>query len=63
MVRSTFCSGGNCVDVSVEKYRVKLRDSCDREVIYSHDEWREFLRGVEAGEFNLPKDTDPPAAD
>jgi hypothetical protein len=60
-MRSTFCSGGNCVDVAIEAHRVELRDEADRRVVYSHDEWRDFVRGVKAGEFDIPEDTDSPA--
>lgn len=60
-MRSTFCSGGNCVDVFINAYDIQLRDEAGRRVVYSHDEWREFVRGMKAGEFDIPEDTNPPA--
>ena len=50
--RSSFCSGGNCVDVAIETHRVELRDTADRRVVYSLEEWRAFVAGVKAGEFD-----------
>jgi hypothetical protein len=52
-VRSSFCSGGNCVEVAIEAEGVTCRDTSGGLTIYSHDEWRAFVAGVKAGEFDV----------
>lgn len=53
-IRSTFCSGGNCVEAAKNGAGVIVRDSKnpDRQPIdFSAGQWAEFLDGVAAGEF------------
>ena len=55
--RSSFCSLGACVEVAVDRDNsVVVRDSrvADREVRFTAGEWRAFVAGVKAGEFDLP---------
>jgi hypothetical protein len=55
--RSSFCNGNNCVEVSASGTgSVLLRDSKNttREpYTFTMDEWRAFVIGVKAGEFDL----------
>lgn len=56
---SRFSTGANatCVDVAVHGTTVAVRDSKDPTgpvLRFSFAEWRVFLRGVRAGEFELP---------
>lgn len=54
--KSTFSEAGNCVEVRrVSDGSVEIRDSKAPEgsrLRYSHDEWRAFLAGAIAGEFD-----------
>jgi hypothetical protein len=52
-VRSTFCSGGNCVEVAQDQGKVLVRDRTGRALPVDNQSWIEFLRAVEAGEFSL----------
>lgn len=50
--RSSRCGGGNCVEVAFMPGRVAVRDSKNPGrgiLLYSHDEWRDFVSGVKAG--------------
>jgi hypothetical protein len=57
--KSTFSngSGGNCVEVASNLPGiVAVRDSKDREgpsLSFTPDEWRAFIAGAKAGEFDL----------
>ena len=55
--RSSFCSGGSCVEVApLADGGVALRDSKDAdspEHRYTAEEWRAFIQGVKAGEFDF----------
>jgi hypothetical protein len=54
--RSTFCANTHYVEVApVTDGAFVVRDSKDRstELTYSPDEWRAFLQGVKAGEFDF----------
>jgi hypothetical protein len=59
--RSSFCSGGSCVEVApLEGGGVAVRDSKDLstpEHRYTVDEWRAFVQGVKAGEFDFDMNT------
>lgn len=47
-----------CVMVNVQEEFVAIRDSKDESkatLFFSHDEWKAFLKGAEAGEFNIKK--------
>lgn len=53
--RSTFCSSSACVEVGVTPLGVAVRDSKDHRAAmlqYTPDEWRAFVQGVKAGEFD-----------
>jgi uncharacterized protein DUF397 len=52
--RSSFCSGGNCVEVNIGQGLVTVKDELNRRVHYSYGEWSDFLRGAKRGEFDLP---------
>ena len=46
-----------CVEASLEGNTVRVRDSKDRELMpltFNHAEWDAFIKGVKAGEFDLP---------
>ena len=49
---SSSCSIDSCVEVQVVIDGVQVRDTTGRVVTFSHDEWRAFLLGVKAGEFD-----------
>lgn len=56
--RSSFCSGGACVEVTFAGQYVFLygpRNGSDVELAFRVDEWQAFLDGVRAGEFDLPE--------
>lgn len=54
--RATACSlDGNCVEIATGD-SIQLRDSKDPDgpvLTFTHDEWRVFLAGAKAGEFDL----------
>lgn len=54
--RATACSlDGNCVEIATGD-SIQLRDSKDPDgpvLTFTHDEWRAFLAGVRAGEFDV----------
>ena len=55
-VRSSACSGGNCVEVAQIPTGVLVRDSKDpeaRPLSFTNDEWSAFLRGAANGEFRF----------
>jgi hypothetical protein len=52
---SSFCSGGDCVEVGqVPHGVVTVRDTKDRgrELVFSNEEWAAFVAGVKNGEFD-----------
>jgi Domain of unknown function (DUF397) len=56
---SSFSAAGACVEVAVlpDRAGVAVRDSKDRSRPphrYTNDEWKAFVAGVKAGEFDLP---------
>lgn len=55
--RSSFCSGGTCVEVAVlTDGSIAVRDAKDRAKSvhqYTPEEWTAFVRGVKAGEFDF----------
>lgn len=58
---SSFCSGGQCVDVTIFEDRVEVRDtkhSRSPALVFTNAEWVAFLQGVRAGEFD-PRATTP----
>jgi hypothetical protein len=55
-VRSTACSGGNCVEVAKVADGVLVRDSKNPEagrLSFTVDEWSAFLHGAANGEFRF----------
>lgn len=56
--RSTFCSGGMCVEVAADpRGEILVRDSKNEEpnsptLRFTKDEWTAFVAGVGAGEFS-----------
>ena len=59
--RSSRCSGGTCVEAAFEDGQVIVRDSKNPDqqpLAFTFDEWREFIAGVENGEYDLPNGTD-----
>lgn len=58
--RSSFCASGECVEVRVVDAggvpEVLQRQSGRPEALrYAADEWRAFIAGAKAGEFDLPE--------
>jgi len=55
--RSSFCSRNCCVEVASDEQerQIILRNSAKAAatVVFSHEEWRAFLDGVKAGEFDV----------
>jgi hypothetical protein len=49
---SSYCANGTCVEIAIGEYSVELRDVHDRRVVYSREEWRTFIAGAKAGEFD-----------
>ena len=48
----------NCVEVRMTAERVEVRDSKYQKgpmLTFTHPEWQAFLKGVRAGEFELPE--------
>jgi len=57
-VRSRYCSGANsmCVEVTLGVDQVGVRDakaSAGPVLLFSVEEWRAFVRGIRAGDFNV----------
>lgn len=52
--RSSFCAAGECAEVARNGDVVLLRNSAQpcRMVRYSAEEWKSFLLGAKAGEFD-----------
>ncbi len=56
--KSSKSNAGECVEVNLGGDQVKVRDSKDPNgpiLIFAHPEWRAFIAGVHAGEFDLPQ--------
>jgi hypothetical protein len=50
---SSYCGSAACVEVAIEPAAVTCRDTSGRLVTYSPEEWRAFIDGVKAGEFDV----------
>ena len=52
--KATFCAAGECVEISRQDDRIVLRNSAlPRAVVrYTPEEWRAFVAGLRAGEFD-----------
>lgn len=56
--RSTRCASSGCVEVSVGRSEVQVRDSKDPRgsvLRFTLDEWSAFTAGVAAGEFDISR--------
>lgn len=54
--RSTRCANGGCVEFARIGEKIAIRDSkhADSAVLtYDREEWRSFIEGVKAGEFDV----------
>ena len=52
---SKSCAGGNCIQVAAINGSIALRDSKDPNgpvLMYSTEEWQEFLAGAKNGDFD-----------
>lgn len=50
------CTTGGCVEVEIGINAILVRDSKNPErcsLIFTHKEWKAFVNGVKAGEFDL----------
>lgn len=52
-VKSSFCSGGQCVEVAATPKGVVVRDASRRLVQFTEEEWHAFVSGVKVGEFDF----------
>jgi hypothetical protein len=55
-LRSSSCSGNNCLEVAFVNNQVAVRDSKDSHgpvLMFTSSEWRAFLHDVRNGEFDL----------
>jgi hypothetical protein len=64
--RSSRCNSGGCVEVAIDDTTVRVRNSTTPAApgtAFTADEWRVFVEGVKAGDFDLPTDQNqgPPA--
>jgi hypothetical protein len=51
---SSYCGGGACVEVKLGPDDVTVRATGVRLALpFTHAEWREFVAGVKAGEFDV----------
>ena len=56
--KASFSASGNCVEVLVRSEGVRVRNTRDRsgpELSFTAAEWRAFVQGVRAGEFDPPE--------
>jgi len=54
--RASACDANGCIEVAINGSEVRVRDSklTDSPVlVYDADEWRTFVTGIKAGEFDL----------
>lgn len=54
-MRSSFCDTSACVEVALGSESVSLIDPEGSVVYYTREEWTAFIKGVKAGEFDLPE--------
>ena len=53
---SSFCSNGACVEIAVTDDSVLVADSKEsrrQALVYTKEEWRDFIAGVKGGEFDV----------
>jgi len=53
--KSSFCILGGCVEVAQKKNGISVRRATNRKKVlnFSKKEWRDFLKGVKGGEFDV----------
>lgn len=52
-IKSTRCDTASCVEVSLRRPVIAMRDSKNGETLeFSDTSWREFVAGVQRGEFD-----------
>jgi hypothetical protein len=54
--KSSFCNNSSCVEVAVTPEFVAVRDSKNPQhqaLVYTTDEWQQFLAGAKNGEFDI----------
>jgi hypothetical protein len=55
--KSSYSAANGCVEVAPLDNYVAVRDSKDRNanfLVFTRFEWRDFLQGIYAGEFDMP---------
>jgi hypothetical protein len=53
--KASFCASGECVEVAQQNGMIVVRDSKEPsgwKLNYTPEEWRTFVRGIKAGEFD-----------
>jgi galactose mutarotase-like enzyme len=45
-------SSGNCVEIIDTGAAIVQRDASDRQLVYSYNEWDEFVAGIKLGVFD-----------
>lgn len=62
-MKSSFSNGSggnNCVDIDFTEDSVQVRDTKEKDLstqqvlVFTREEWDAFLKGVKAGEFDIP---------
>ncbi|MBO2448420.1 DUF397 domain-containing protein [Actinomadura barringtoniae] len=65
-IRSSKCDGQQetcgCVNVAIVRDAVIVTDEAGNVSKFDHFEWRDFIAGAKAGEFDLPADSPALAA-
>ena len=53
--KSSFCLVGACIEIAIKKQGISIRNSNDHKKVirFSKKEWRDFLKGVKGGEFDV----------
>ena len=53
--KSSFCILGGCIEIAIKKHGISIRNSNDHKKVirFSKKEWRDFLKGVKGGEFDV----------
>lgn len=53
-MKSSYCGSAACVDVVIHDDYVSVRDEQHVICIFTFTEWRAFVLGVKAGQFDIP---------
>lgn len=52
--KSSFCTWKECLAVAIDRDSVTVKDTkTDSTLLFTKDEWRSFIAGVKANEFNV----------